>query len=132
MKRASVLHSTLGLLVIAGLCQPMMAAAAEGQMGTTTSYGEDAFYDNLKTIQSHQAAPVEPGAQGPVRSETMEPLWATGEGGLYDNLNHLQSSLKDSAESGARGPIRSETMTFTWSSAEGGLYDNLRHLQSGQ
>lgn len=131
MKRIPILKSTLGLLVVAGVCMPLPSSAEGDRFESTHSYRETDFYDNVRDIQSVK---TEPGAQGPVRSETMEPRWSYGEAAFYDNLRKLQAARPEPGESGsgAQGPVRTETMEPTWSYGEGAFYDNLKAIHSGE
>lgn len=121
MRHTLLLKSGCGLLLLAGALSPL----------TTQAYDGDTF-DQLKAFQSEQTwAGAERGAQGPMRTETMDasanPKLLFGEGDLYDSLKISHNSQKaESANYGAQGPIRTEGMDSPRHYAESDMYDNLR------
>jgi hypothetical protein len=132
MKSNSLLKSGLGLLLVAGTLTPLASFG-----GTTPfSYGEGDVYDNLRRIQQAPSSmtAVEPGAQGPRRTDSLEEPMSYDEGAVFDNLRKIQASksIAPAEPHGAQGPTRTEGFESDFSYHEGAMYDNLRKIQSMQ
>lgn len=143
MKSNMLRKSGLCLLVVAGAMVPIASSAEEGSkygnQATGTSmesdqvyaygaFGEGNLYENLQHLQSTKGwTRGERGAQGPIRTDSMEYSSSAGEGTLYQDLQKLQSSQSlASTERGAQGPIRTETMESSSTPEVSDLYDGRR------
>lgn len=128
MKNSPLFKTGLRLLVIAGALTPIAVLSGTSMVAASD---EGAFYDNLRHIQAAQdSSGSMHGAQGPVRTDFVEPGWSSDESSFYDNLRKIQETPKPmEAMRGAQGPVRDDFLTPAWSH-EGATYDNLRSNQA--
>lgn len=128
MNNSPSLKNGLRILVIAGALTPFATLGANSMVA---AYQDGGLYDELRHIQATtEMSGSMHGAQGPVRSDFVEPSWSTDDSAFYDNLRKIQETPKplDSMR-GAQGPIRSDFATPAWSSDESSFYNNLRVIQ---
>lgn len=126
MKNSPSLKNGLRMLVIAGALTPFATLGANSMVA---AYDEGGIYDNLRHIQATtEMSGSMHGAQGPVRSDFVEPSWKSDESSFYDNLK-LETLKPTEGMRGAQGPIRSDFATPAWSSDESSFYHNLQSTQ---
>lgn len=125
MKNSPSLKNGLRMLVIAGALTPFATLGANSMVAAY----DGGLYDELSHIQTTtEMSGSMHGAQGPVRSDFVEPTWKSDESSFYDNLK--RETLKPiEGMRGAQGPIRSDFATPAWSSDESSFYQNLQTIQ---
>lgn len=147
MKSNMLRKSGLGLLIVAGAMAPMASSAEEGSkyghqatgsamersdQGADPTNSASYLYPELQNIHSPTLRSAnERGAQGPVRTESLDTAPSYKASDMYFDLQNIQSSKGRSVtERGAQGPIRTESMD-TWPSHQGGdMYFELKNIQS--